>query len=461
MAVTTQAARLTDDQVLELQPRRINRYVPHVPHPPQQAMLALDWHFEELLYGGAAGGGKSDALLMAALKYVDVPGYAAMIFRRTYADLSKADALIPRSQEWLRGTDARWNDTSKTWRFPNGATLGFGYLQHAGDEFNYQGAAFQFLGFDEVTHIPWRQYDYLQSRVRRPAGMSRTLPLRTRCTANPDGRYVDWVREYFVENGLANGRPFLPAKLDDNPSLDRRAYMRTLMRLDPVTRARLLDGDWEVRPPGRFFDRAWFPVVQQAPKVGFRAVRWWDMAATEESEKNPDPDWTVGLRLVERLGRIYVEDVVRFRRTPGETEKVVVQTAEADGRDTWIFMEEEGGSSGKAVSERYHRLLRGFVFEAIPSSGSKIARAKPVSAAAERRELSVIPGPWNRDFFREIEAFPSNAAHDDQVDALSGAYSVIDQVPVADTRPAVEDDLARRRSAGDVDYAAATTGMSF
>jgi predicted phage terminase large subunit-like protein len=440
-SATPLTARLTTDQVLELQPRRINDYVPHVPTPTQQAALALDHRFEELLYGGAAGGGKSDYLLMAALRYVEHPGYAALILRKTFADLSKPDALIPRSKEWLYPTDARYNDQRHEWTFPSGATLSFGFLQHPGDEYRYQGSAYQLVGFDEVTHIPWRQYDYLRSRLRRLAG--RPVPLRIRTTGNPDGPYVDWVRDYFVEHGLTAGRPFIPSRLEDNPHLDRDAYMETLLKLDPVTRARLLDGDWDVRPPGNFFDRSWMPPVAGLPAHA-RAVRWWDLAATEEGATNKDPDWTVGLKLVERLGTYVIADVLRFRRTPGATERVIVQTAAADGPDCWVYMEQEPGASGKALASRYRQLLRRYPFTARTSSGSKIARAKPVSAAAEAGEIKVLNAPWNSDLFRELEAFPSNVAHDDQVDALSGAWAVIDLVPSPGGRYVREEDGHRR-----------------
>src|SRR5277367_4185112 len=87
---------------------RATGYLPHKPHPAQHAFLALNC--EEALYGGAAGGGKSDALLMAALQFVDVPGYAALIVRKTFKQLDSSGAIMARAKEWLRGTDARWHD---------------------------------------------------------------------------------------------------------------------------------------------------------------------------------------------------------------------------------------------------------------------------------------------------------------------------------------------------------------
>src|SRR5437588_3759296 len=93
---------------------RANPWIKHVPTRRQQQALRLD-HIPEVLYGGAAGGGKSDWLLMEALKYVDVPGYAAILFRRTYSDLALPGALMDRADQWLSGSAAKWSDKTKTW----------------------------------------------------------------------------------------------------------------------------------------------------------------------------------------------------------------------------------------------------------------------------------------------------------------------------------------------------------
>jgi hypothetical protein len=236
-------------------------FLPHWPHPPQEAFLWLD--VEEAFYGGAAGGGKSDALLMAALQYVHVPGYAAILLRKTHADLALPGAIMDRSKSWLSGfAGARWNDNEKQWRFPSGASLTFGYMQTSKDRYRYQGAEFQFVGFDELTQFEEIDYTYLLSRLRRPeVGPLSTVPIRMRGAANPGGVGHKWVKRRFLDRlpfpddpedtlERCQRRVFVPAKLADNPSVDQVAYRSALSGLDPQTRAQLLEGDWNAREPG-------------------------------------------------------------------------------------------------------------------------------------------------------------------------------------------------------------------
>ena len=372
----------------------------------------------EALYGGAAGGGKSEALLMAALQFVDVPKYSAIIFRRSYTDLALPGALMDRSQEWLGGTKAHFNTMNHIWTFPSGATLAFGNLEHEQDKFRYQSAEFQYIGFDELTQFLESQYRYLFSRLRRP--VDSPIPLRMRAASNPGNIGHDWVKQRFMVEASQYGRVFIPAKLEDNPSLDRERYIESLNELDPITRMQYLNGEWTARHGGNIFLREWFQIEREAPAM-LRLVRFWDMAATEP-KRNRDPDYTVGALAGEAKGIFHILDIKRIRKPPPQVEALIKQTAQLDPHGTRIYMEQEPGSSGIGQIDYYARqVLRGFPFWGIKSTGPKAERAVPVSSAAEAGNVFLKQAPWNSMLLDEFEGFPETA-HDDQVDAVSGAF---------------------------------------
>lgn len=379
------------------------------------------------MYGGSAGGGKSDALLIGALQYVDVPGYHALLLRRTYADLSLPEAIMHRAEEWLVSSDARWNGTEKTWTFPSSATLTFGYLQSEADKYRYQSSAFQYIGFDELTQFTKTQYTYLFSRLRRLGNSN--IPLRMRSASNPGGIGHEWVKARFIAVP-APGRIFVSAKLKDNPHLDAAEYLQSLSNLDIVTRARLQDGNWEVNESGGIFKRDWFPIVDHIPPASEFTmwVRYWDMAASEPSNAYPDPDYTVGLKMgLHQSGALYITDVIRVRMTSADVENLVKRTAAIDGAQVQIGMEQEGGSAGKGTIDHFRmKVLPGYIFYAYKSTGSKIDRARPVSPRAEAGDIRLARAAWNEEFLQEVNSFTGDGKlHDDQVDTLSGAHEMI------------------------------------
>jgi len=218
---------------------------------PQAAFLLAE--AAEVLYGGAAGGGKTAGLLMAALQYVDVPGYAALLLRRTYDELEQEGSLIPLSKEWLldapRSARPRWHETRHLWTFPSGATIRFGHCQYEQDKYRYQSGGYQLVGFDELTHFSEGIYLYIGfSRRRRRIDLADIgVPTRVRSAANPGGVGHGWVKRRLVD--VETREPasvFIPAKVSDNPGLDADEYAQTLGHLDEVLRRQLLDGDWGV-----------------------------------------------------------------------------------------------------------------------------------------------------------------------------------------------------------------------
>jgi len=386
----------------------------------------------EALYGGAAGGGKSSALLLAALQFVEVPGYTALMLRRTFRDLAEPGALMDRAHRWLRPTAAQWSSRDRSWTFPSGARLVFGYVESDRDVYKYDSAEYQFIAFDELTQFSEWQYRFLFGRLRKPSDPQQALskvPLRMRAASNPGGRGHEWVHRRLVRPDPTPQRQFIPARLEDNPAVDRDAYRSALAQLDPVTRAQREQGDWGARRLGGYFDRSTIPVVEaeDVPDRLPHQVRYWDLASTVPSADSPDPDYTVGVRLARsRDGRWWVLDVQRVRAGPDDVERLVAATHQRDGPTVAVRMEEEGGASGRSLIDYYRRqVLPGADFAGRRPTGDKITRATGVSSQSRAGHLHLVAGSWNDEFLDELEVFGLDGGHDDQVDALSGAFAEI------------------------------------
>ena len=382
----------------------------------------------EALFGGAAGGGKSSALLMAALQYVDIPNYSAILFRRTYADLALPGALMDRFLSWVKEYDeVHWNGATYVATFPSGARVTFGYLNNKNDYLRYKSSEFQYIGMDEVTEIREFDYRYLFSRLRRPnAGPLAQVPLRMRAASNPA---PNWVRQRFIIEGKENDRIFVPSFLDDNPGIDPESYRRALQEIDPIERQRLENGDWWAVSTGSMFDRESFIITEATDLPDFLNPTWcrfWDLAATEPSHVNPDPDWTVGTLGVFDQGIFYIIDVQRIRARGDKVERLIAETAETDGPHVSIRMEMEPGSSGKNLIDQYARyVLPGCDFLGIRATGDKATRARPFAAAAANGNVRLVRGPWITDFLDEMATFPESSWHDDQVDSTSGCFNEV------------------------------------
>jgi len=453
MASLAEAIALATNRVeSKFAPAGPNPYIPHTPHPgPQSTFLALA--NREAFYGGAAGGGKSDALLMGALEYVDQPGYAALILRRTFADLALPDAIMSRAEQWLIGTKARWNQQEKTWTFPSGATLTFGYLEHEKDKYRYQGSAFQFIGFDELTQFTETQYTYLFSRLRRLQGS--IVPLRMRSASNPGGEGHEWVKSRFVLSDNPE-RKFIPAKLTDNPSLDQEDYIQSLSELDPVTLAQLLSGDWDVLPQGPVFRREWFKTVQYRPPLLFW-IRYFDLAVSVKKEADYTASALVGVRAD---GTVVIADITEWQREWPDTrdgirdergnvlEPGILGIAKADmdrieaefkaecdadplnapTRKPQYMVGVEAQAQQLGFVQDLHRndLFLRIPLHGIQAKGDKKERASVWAARGAAKGIDLVEGPWNSRFMSQCVSFDGKGIlKDDMVDAVSGAIELL------------------------------------
>jgi len=224
---------------------------------PQTDFLAAPER--DVLYGGAAGGGKSYAMLIDPLRFAHRAAHRALILRRSMPELRE---LIDKSRELYPKAfpGCKYKEVEKLWNFPSGAKVEFGFLERDADVYRYQGQAYSWIGFDEITHLPTEfGWNYLASRLRTTDPEISTY---MRCTANPGGVGANWVKKRYVDpyppNESFKGednltRKFIPARLDDNPYLaEDGRYEEMLMALPPTQRKQLLEGNWDVNEGAAF-----------------------------------------------------------------------------------------------------------------------------------------------------------------------------------------------------------------
>lgn len=414
------------------------------------------------VFGGGAGGGKSFGLLLEPLRHYNNSKFGGVIFRRNTVQVRNEGGLWDESVGLYMPLHGHPREAVLEWVFPSGMRMKFSHLEHERTVYDWQGSQMAFIGFDELTHFEESQFWYMFSRNRSDSG----VPGYVRATCNPDvdswvRKLLDWwigedgypipersgVLRWFVRRDdeivwantrdeliekfgpetLPKSLTFIPSLVQDNKILMEKdpAYIANLQALSRVERLRLLGGNWNVRASaGMFFQKEWFPVIDALPSGWTRICRYWDKAATKPNESNKDPDYTAGAKLYSYHDGSYVlADMRRDRDTPLNIERFVKNTASQDGWEACVGIEQEPGSSGVADADNYVRLLAGYDVRIRKPTTDKITRALPVSAQCERGNIKVLRGQWNDDFFSEAENFSEDCAHDDQVDALSGAFN--------------------------------------
>lgn len=409
------------------------------------------------VYGGAAGGGKSHGLLLEAARNFQIPDYGAVIFRASLKQVKNQGGLWDSSvgiYPYYRGEP---KVSVLSWVWPTvPSKITFAHLDTEDSVLDWQGAQIPVIMFDELTHFSRKQFFYMLSRNRTTCGV---IPY-VRATTNPDAD--SWVRDlidwWIGDNGYAieersgivrwfvnqndqmhwfdskeeaieafpNIPPksftFISSNIHDNQILMRSDpnYMANLEALSAVDRERLLNGNWDIRDgAGDFFKEEWFEIIDELPGEALHTARCWDFAATEVSDVNNDPDWTVGLKgSIFNDNEIVITNMQRARINPTKVKKLLINTAAIDGNKVLCRIPQDPGSAGKAVAYDYITSLAGYPVTAKPVTGKKEIRARPASAQAGVRNIKLLRGEWNKDFLTEVSGFPL-AAHDDIVDTLS------------------------------------------
>ena len=394
----------------------------------------------------------TEALLMAAAQYLQVPGYAALLLRQNIPDLKKADGLIPRSLEWWSKTAAVWNAQDKLWTFPcpggGKSYLQFGFCERERDVYQYQGSQYAFIGWDELTQFPEFPYTYLFSRQSRPvSGPLAQAPLRVRSGSNPGGPGHDWVKRRFIDPKTRRpGVVFVPSFVADNLTVDQQSYLESLSYLDPITRAQLLAGDWSEYRGGRFkaeWLRRRYQTINEDIEPGgeyrlgeriIPAAHCWRFqtvdpaASSEETVNGKDPDYTViATWAVTPDHHLIWLDCERFRV---EIPDILPRLQAAYARWQPLYVAVEAVASGRAVfqfAQRTHMLVR----ELSPRGRDKLVRSTPATVLAEAGRLWLpVAAPWLDDVESELLRFTGSDKHDDHddcVDVLSYASASLDE----------------------------------
>lgn len=453
------------------------------PHPGPQTQL-LESDCDMTFFGGQGGGGKTWGALFALGRWYNVPGYTGILFRREAVDLQGAESAWEQSKRLMGvlGGNGRESPTL-SWRWPEHRSLiEMRHLQHEGDERAHAGKAYACIVFEELTEFTAQQFWFLFSRLRSTCGVRPHVI----ATLNPDPEH--WVFEllaWFIdaESGLpipercgqtrwlvrreddtfdldsdraalearhpgkrALSFTFIPSARTDNPTLTQADpdYETKLDALTAVDRARLKEGRWRrSMKSGGYFREEWFKrAVSSAQIPGVRrVVRAWDLAATEPTTSNPDPDWTRGVKLArfnarpqflapgqaEPADEYAITHLASLRAGPSQVDALIERTAMADGRNVEIAFWQDPGQAGKAQAHALSAKLggMGFTVHTVLASRDKEAYARVWSPHVEQGRVHVVvDGDWTAGLLSRVSAFPSGRYKDD-VDAISLAFQVL------------------------------------
>jgi predicted phage terminase large subunit-like protein len=436
------------------------------PHPGRQTQF-LESKADIVIYGGAGGGGKSYGLLMDAARHIWVPGYVAKIFRRTYKQVKQDGGIWDKTFQIYPKIGLTANNSELFWENrQTAATVGFGNLETDADRYNYDGAELAYIGFDEIQHFTSLQFWHLLSRNRSTCGVRSVF--RGTCNPDPDcfvkpiirwwldeaGQFPDlskagvirWFTrsrdgdlfwhdtdteqfwgtvDYWKEQDQGynpQSLTFIPASVDDNPSLEGTGYKAKLMSLPLIERQRLLYGDWLIKESaGNIFIKERWQYTQRVPKLS-RVVRAWDFAGRKKDRADATAGLLIGLG---EDGFYYLLDLKHFRAESSQVRQTVIATAEADRAmypGVTITIPQDPGQAGLDQAQSYIAALSGFSVKSRRPSENKILRADPVASQQQAGRVFIVQGAWNQKLIDECDAFP-DGANDDIIDALSDGFN--------------------------------------
>jgi predicted phage terminase large subunit-like protein len=426
------------------------------------------------LYSGSAGSGKTYALLLTALKFMQYPMATGCIFRRNSKMLVAPGSIWHEAVNMFSAIypDLRIKHRDTEIIFPNKAILKFSHMQHASNVLDHKGAQYSFVAYDEATDFDENMITFMLSRMRNAYVPHE--PQMFLCT-NPSYHSFlrHWIEEFYLDDegipkdatqnveryfvvqgnniqwyneldkaqavhgvGPASGiRSFrlIKAVIADNVPLLKAnpQYLANLMSLSRVQKAIMLHGSWTARlETSGYWQRSWVNEVLFPPSNVKARCRAWDLSFSQVSESYKNPDWTAGVLMSkDKLGIYTVEDVVRFRDRAHVVEDTIMKTAVRDGNDVIICLPDDPAGGGAYVRGLQKRLSEaGFVCRLQRPTKGKIQRFAPFAAVAEAHFVNIVAGAYVNDFHTELEVFDgTNNFKDDQADACSDAFIMLNK----------------------------------
>lgn len=388
------------------------------PHDgPQTEFLACPAF--EAGFGGAAGPGKTLALLMDAVRFVSHSDYRAILFRRTFPELESS--LIDRSSKYFPGMGATYNEQKKTWVFPSGAKIIFGHLQHESDVTDHLSAEYQFIGFDEGVTFTLKQFTFLISRLRSSSG----IPCFIRWASNPAdddkhwliARYAPWIDTrpgykgprakdgevlWFTVDGEGNehlaaagapgalSRSYFPALLPDNPTLMKAdpGYADRIRRMGAAEAKRFLDGDWFARDvKGSLFEKSDFDAHRVEPKGVPELVTVAVGVDPAVSNTESSDEHGIIAAGVSANRHVYVSEDWSKKGTPAEWATAVVRCVKQSKANEVVAEVNQGGD---LVESNVHSVDGSIRVVKIHASRGKDVRAEPIATLAKQGRIHIV-----------------------------------------------------------------------
>ena len=440
----------------------------------KQETYLQDQSHDIVVFGGAAGAGKTQlSLLGVLLNGMYDKNYVGAIARHSQKQMKAAGSLWTTGCRMFAPYGINKNGTELTWSFPSGAEVKCHHLDDNQDD--WQGTQCTEFIVDEAQQCKEDDVWYLTSRMRSKSTRRHQL----RLTANPlsSSFLCDWLTRagYLLEDGLPNpdrdGKTtwmmqqagefvwystyeecveahgvddakmalkfvFYSANVYDNPWIRKElpGYVHKLENMKTVERAKLLLGNWYAKTEGDgYVDRDWFKTVQRSEiPLGLTTIRCWDLAGTKPHEGNKNPDFTRGLKCSydKATGMFYIHHMASMRDTSAMVETLIQQTAVNDGNECFVGIPVDPGAAGKLVADTKRARLtqNGYKCILMNTRGSKLQRAEPFLVALQDGRVCVADGVFTKEHYIELESFDGakcSGQHDDIIDALADCWNAL------------------------------------